>query len=153
MHPIQQKIIEIYKENNNSLPSFRALAKILGVASLNTVFYHINQLKKNGYLKETLNVSGVMPLNLGNILNLASKSGVYVILKNNHPLYIGETDNIKNSILKILIAEDPLDTDALKAIEDDLDKITIAYYLISDPEERKKTKEYVIGVYQNKKIK
>lgn len=151
MHEIQQKIIEIYKENNNSLPSFRALAKILKVASLNTVAYHINQLKKNGYLKETLNTSGVMPLNLRNILNLASKPGVYIILKNKTPLYIGEADDIKKNIFKILIAEDPLDTDTLKAIKDDLDKITIAYYLIADPEERKRTKEYVVGVYQNKK--
>lgn len=153
MNPIQQKIIEIYKENNNSLPSFRALAKTLEVASLNTVSYHINQLKKNGYLKETLNTSGVMPLNLRNILNLSSKPGVYIILKNNTPLYIGEADDIKENIFKILTAEDPLDTDALKDIKDDLDKITIAYYLIADPEERKKTEEYVVGVYSDKKIK
>lgn len=153
MHEIQQKIIEIYRENNNSLPSFRALAKALEVASLNTVAYHINQLKKNGYLKETLNASGVMPLNLRNILNLSSKPGVYIILKNDVPLYIEETDDIKKNILKVLTAEDPLDTDALKVIENDLDKITIAYYLIADPEERKKTKEYVIGVYSDKKIK
>ena len=152
MHPLQQKIIEIYKENGNSLPSFRALAKSLEVASLNTVAYHINQLKKNGYLKETLNASGVMPLNLRNILNLASKSGVYIILKNESPLHIEETGDIKNSVLKILNAEDPLDRDVLKAIEDDLNKITIAYYLISDKKERKKTKEYVLGVYQNKKM-
>src|SRR3989344_8584530 len=152
MHPLQQKIIEIYKENGNILPSFRALAKALEVASLNTVAYHINQLKKNGYLKETLNASGVMPLNLRNILNLASKSGVYIILKNESPLHIEETGDIKNSVLKILNAEDPLDRDVLKAIEDDLNKITIAYYLISDPKERKKTKEYVLGVYQNKKM-
>src|SRR3989344_6829292 len=152
MHPLQQKIIEIYKENGNILPSFRALAKALEVASLNTVAYHINQLKKNGYLKETLNTSGVMPLNLRNILNLASKSGVYVILKNKLPLYIEETGDIKNSVLKILNAEDPLDRDVLKAIENDLDEITIAYYFIADPEERRRTKEYVVGVYQDKKI-
>ena len=152
MHPLQQKIIEIYKENGNILPSFRALAKALEVASLNTVAYHINQLKKNGYLKETLNASGVMPLNLRNILNLASKYGVYIILKNESPLHIEETGDIKNSVLKILNAEDPLDRDVLKAIEDDLNKITIAYYLIADPMERKNTKEYVVGVYQDKKI-
>ena len=152
MHPLQQKIIEIYKENGNLLPSFRALAKALEVASLNTVAYHINQLKKGGYLKEVLNTSGVMPLNLKNILNLSSKSGVYIILKNELPLYIEETEDIKKSIFKMLNTDNPLDKEALKTIENDLDKITIAYYLISDPEERKKTKEYVLGVYQNKKI-
>jgi len=152
MHPLQQKIIEIYKENGNLLPSFRALAKALEVASLNTVAYHINQLKNNGYLKETLNTSGVLPLNLKNILNLSSKSGVYIILKNELPLYIEETDDIKKSIFRILGAETPLDKEALKTIENDLNKITIAYYLIADPEERKKTKEYVIRVYQDKKI-
>ena len=152
MHPLQQKIIEIYKENGNLLPSFRMLAKALEVASLNTVAYHINQLKKGGYLKEVLNTSGVMPLNLKNILNLSSKSGVYIILKNELPLYIEETEDIKKSIFKMLNTDNPLDKEALKTIENDLDKITIAYYLISDPEERKKTKEYVLGVYQNKKI-
>lgn len=148
MHEIQQKIIEIYKENNNALPSFRALAKELDVASLNTVAYHINQLKKNGYLKEALNASGVIHFNLRNILDLASESGVYVILKDKTPLHIEETNDIKKSILKILDPETPLDRDALKAIENDLEKITIAYYLISDSEERKKIKEYVVGVYQ-----
>ncbi|MEK7635945.1 MAG: winged helix-turn-helix domain-containing protein [Patescibacteria group bacterium] len=148
MHQIQQKIIEIYKENNNSLPSFRALAKELGVASLNTVAYHINQLKKNGYLKETLNASGVMPLNLRNILNLASKPGVYIILNDKTPLRIEEADDIKKSILKIIDAETPLDKDTLKTIKNDLEKITIAYYIIESMEERKKTKEYVVGVYR-----
>ena len=152
MHPLQQKIIEIYKENGNLLPSFRALAKALEVASLNTVAYHINQLKKSGYLKEVLNTNGVMPLNLKNILNLSSKSGVYIILKNELPLYIEETEDIKKSIFKMLNTDDPLDKEALKTIENDLDKITIAYYLIADPIERKNTKEYVIGVYQDKKI-
>ena len=152
MHPLQQKIIKIYKDNGNLLPSFRALAKSLEVASLNTVAYHINQLKKSGYLKEVLNTSGVMPLNLKNILNLSSKSGVYIILKNELPLYIEESENIKKSILKILNAEDSLDKDTLKIIENDLSQITIAYYLIANPEERKKTKEYVIRVYQDKKI-
>ena len=47
--------------------------------------------------------------------------------------------------------QNSLDKETLKTIENDLSKITIAYYLIADPIERKNTKEYVVGVYQDKK--
>ena len=45
---------------------------------------------------------------------------VYIILKNELPLYIEETDDIKKSIFRILGAETPLDKEALKTIENDL---------------------------------
>jgi DNA-binding transcriptional regulator YhcF (GntR family) len=63
MHPIQEKLLKIYKEENSKFPTFRELAKILGVASTNTVAYHINQLKKRGELnlaKEKKPLSGLI---------------------------------------------------------------------------------------------
>jgi len=140
LHPLQEKIRQIYKENEGFLPTFRELAKILGVSSTNTVAYHINQLKKRGELELGKEIKGVFRFNLKNILNLNSRQGVFIILKNKKALYVGESENIKKSLLEILESDSPI----LEKIKESAENISIAYYLIEDQIERKELKDYLL---------
>lgn len=51
LHPVQKRLIALLKENLDSPLTIRELRDELGVSSTSTVFHHIKQLEKNGYLK------------------------------------------------------------------------------------------------------
>jgi len=144
LHPLQEKIYQIFKDNGGDLPSFRQLAKELNVASTNTVAYHVAILKKKGLLAiDGLN-KGVIELNLLTLLNFESKSGVYVILKNKKPIYVGETEDIKNDILEKFIKNNSPFLAELKKNDD----ISIAYSIIKNQNERSKLKSYLQNIYK-----
>jgi len=140
LHPLQEKICQIYKENNGILPAFRDLAKILGVSSTNTVAYHINQLKKRGELGIAKEIKGVVLLNIKNILELEGRPGVFVLLKNKKMFYAGESDNIKKSLIEILDNNSPV----LEKIKEKPENIYIAYHIIENPIERVELKNYLL---------
>lgn len=150
LNPVQQKILQIYKDNNGRLPSFRQLAKELGVSSTNTVAYHIQQLKKNGYFAIDSAPNNIIKLNLKNILNLESKAGVYVILNKTTPLYIAESENMKNHILENVISDN---SPILILIKNNYEQIKIAYHLIGDSTERAELKNHLLNFYSEKGIK
>ena len=155
MNSIQQKILEIYKGSGYKLPPFRELAKAVGVSSTNTVAYHVNKLKENGYLGIARTENGVVKLNLKNLLELNLKSGVYVLLQNlpagrQEPFYIGEAENIKKHLLDNVIKSEGK---GLDEIEKDPDGISIAYYFLNNPEERENLKIYLIELYSQKGFK
>lgn len=147
LNPLQEKIYQIYKENNGVLPPFRKIAKMIGVSSTNTVAYHIGKLKKEGYFSPGASRNGVVELNLKNLIGLELKAGVYVLLKKNIPFYIGESENIKSHIVKEIIG---IDSPAAEEIKNDLEKIQIAYYLIDDATERENLKNHLIDFYKEK---
>jgi SOS-response transcriptional repressor LexA len=140
LHPLQEKIRQIYKENNGALPAFRELAKILGVSSTNTVAYHINQLKKRGELGIAKEIKGVVLLNIKNILELEGRPGVFVLLKNKKMFYAGESNNIKKSLIEILDNNSPV----LEKIKENPENIYIAYHIIENPIERSELKNYLL---------
>jgi DNA-binding Lrp family transcriptional regulator len=143
LHPIQKEVLKIYK-TNGKLPTFRKLAEILNVASLNTVSYHVKQLKKNGHLGLADFENGLIRLNLKNILDFESKPGVFVLLLGKKPFYVAESGNIKNHLLeKIAQNDSPL----LKKIKNETEKIHIAYYLIPDSQEREELKNHLTEYY------
>jgi len=143
LHPIQKKLYKIYSENNGEFPSFRELAKILGVSSTNTVAYHINQLKKRGELNLAKEPKGVVRFNLKNLLNLDSKQGVFILLKNKKTLYVGESENIKKSLIEIITNDSPL----LEKIKDNPENVSIAYSIINEPLERNELKKFLTGKF------
>src|SRR3989344_4670996 len=147
LHPVQEKIYQIYKEAGKLLP-YRELAKILGVSSLNTVSYHINQLKKKGYFAVEKESKGVVPLNIKNLLNFESKKGLYVLLKNNKPFYVKETEDIKKSLLEKIVDNGSPVFLKIKA-EANPENISIAYYLIDDPQKRKDLEQYLKKYYSD----
>lgn len=146
IHPLQEQIYRLFLENNRNLPSFREISKVIGVSSTNTVAYHINKLKAAGYL-DTNEKNAVVELNLKNILNFDSKSGVYVLIKNKNPFYIGESENIKNHLVNIISSAEK---NLVGEIKNNAEKISIAYYLIDDIEERKNLKNYLENFYKEK---
>lgn len=149
MHPLQEKIYQIYKENNNKLPSFRKLARMIGLASAGAVAYHINELKKQGYFSPENFQSGLIKLTLKNLVHLESKSGVYVLVKNKSPFYVEETEDIKKNILeKILDKESKI----LKNTEEEIEEIEIAYHFIDDKNEREEMKKHLMEYYPKKGI-
>ena len=140
LHPLQEKIRQIYKENNGVLPAFRELAKILGVSSTNTVAYHINQLKKRGELGIAKEIKGVVLLNIKNILELEGRPGVFILLKNKKMFYAGESDNIKKSLIEIFENNSPV----LEKIKESPENIYLAYHIIENPSERIELKNYLL---------
>lgn len=149
LHPLQEKIYEIYKENSDSLPSFRAIAKLIGVSSTNTVAYHVRELKKKGYFSPESFENGIVKFNLQNLMAFEAKAGVYVLLKNKKPFYVNETDDMKKDILeKILDKESSI----LKEIKDDIERIDIAYHFMEDKKEREELKNYLREYYPKKGI-
>jgi DNA-binding Lrp family transcriptional regulator len=143
LHPIQEEILKIYK-NGGKFPTFRELAKILGVASLNTVSYHIKQLKKNGRLGLVDFENGLIRLNLKNILDFESRAGVFVLLVGKKPFYVSESENIGSHLLEKITQADSL---LQKKIKEDIENIHIAYYLISDSKERDELKTHLTEYY------
>lgn len=145
LHPLQEKIFQIFKENDGNLPSFREIARIIKVASTNTVAYHINQLKKEGYFEINNSDKGIVRLNLKTLLNFENKSGVYVLLKNKKPIYVEEALDIKNDILGKFIKNDSLFLEELKKGNEN---ISIAYSIIKDQDERNELKNYLRNIYR-----
>lgn len=144
MNPIQQKIYQIYKENNGNLPTYRDLAKMLNVSSLNTVSYHINQLKKNGYFSINFSKQAIIQLNLKNILNFENQSGVYAIFKNKTPIVVESTENIKKSLMEKL---NESDSSIINCLKENPEKIFIAYSLIDDTDKKEEIKKYLSKLY------
>ncbi|MEK7549296.1 MAG: hypothetical protein AAB496_02300 [Patescibacteria group bacterium] len=145
LHPFQEKIFQIFKDNGGSLPSFRQLAKELNVSSTNTVAYHMGILKKKGFLAIDSLDKGMVELNLLTLLNLESKSGVYVILKNKKPIYVNETEDIKNDIIEKFIKND---SPFLKELKEKNDGISIAYSIIEDQNKRNELKTHLQNLYR-----
>lgn len=163
LHPLQQQILKIYEENNNNLPSYRELLKTLKVSSLNTIAYHINQLKKNGYFELQNHRSGLVKFNIKNLLNFESKSGVYVLIKNKKPFYVNEAEDIKKDLIKKIESKiiNPLTNSSekisyadtlIQMIKEHSEKIFIAYYLIENSTERKNLKNHLISFYKENGI-
>lgn len=150
MHPLQEKIYQIYKESNDKLPSFRKLAKMLGLASAGAVAYHINELKKNGYFSPENFESGLIKLTLKNIIRLESKSGVYVLVKNEVPFFVEETDNIKKNILEKILDKE---SEILKSMEEKIEEIEIAYHFIDEKSEREEMKKHLMEYYPKKGVR
>ncbi len=144
MNLIQQKIYQIYQENNGSLPTYRNLAKTLNVSSLNTISYHINQLKKNGYFSINFSKQALVQLNLKTILNFENQSGVYVIFKNKDPLLVESSENIKKSLLEKL---SETDSSFINCLKENPEKIFIAYSLIEDSDKKTEIKKYLSDLY------
>ena len=147
LHPLQEKICQIFKNNGGHLPSFRQLAKELNVSSTNTISYHVSILKKRGLLAIDKLDKGVIELNLLTLLGFESKSGVYVVLKNKKPIYINEAEDIKNDLLEKFIKNN---SPFLMELKDGISDISIAYSIIKDQNERNELKNYLQNIYRLK---
>lgn len=145
MNPYQRKIYDIYKENGEKLPPFRQLAKIIGVSSLNTVSYHVNQLKKQGYFNLEKESNAVIKLNLKNLVSLENKKGVFVLLEGKTPFSVHSSENIKASLIEQI---SNTDSELVKKIKSDSEKINLAYYLIDDETEREDLKKHLVEFYK-----
>lgn len=144
MNQIQEKIIQVFNSNGGKLPSFRKLAQIVGVSSTNTIAYHIDRLKKNGYLEIGKAHQGVAKFSVKSILNLERKPGLYVLLKKNKPFYLATGQNIKEDIIKNVIG---VDACPISNLDSDIENITIAYHIIENPEDQEELKRYLIDMY------
>lgn len=149
LHPLQEKINKIYTDTG-SLPPFRKLAKMIGVSSTNTVAYHVNKLKESGYLAIERTENGVVRLNIKNILSFENKSGVFVLLKNKSPFYVGAAENLKAALLDVITL--PAGSPVLDYLREH-DNINIAYYFTADADERKNLKDHLDGYYSKQGIK
>ena len=149
MTKAQKQILEIYERNGGSLPSFREIAKQIGVASTNSVSYHIERLRKNGYLDIGHSPQGMATLSIKTILALNAKPGVYVALCANKPFYIGSSTNIRKHLLEAVIG---IDRSPFPQLIDQPEKITIAYHIIEDEAERTDLKQYLSDFYRTKGI-
>ena len=146
-HPLQEKIYQIYKDNNGVLPPFRKIAKMIGVSSTNTVAYHINALKKKGLFSPELSTNGTVELNLKNLIGLDGKPGVYVLLNKKTPFYVGESENIKSHLIREIIG---IEESAIKELKNNSDNINIAYHILESNNKRKELKNYLIDFYKEK---
>lgn len=149
LHPLQEKIYQMFKQNQNSLPSYREIAKLIGVSSTNTVSHHIKQLKKKGYFGIGNSINDIVPLNLITILDFEGKAGVYVFLKNKAPFYVGATEDIKKDILTVL---DSSNVNLIVAIKENTENIQVAYYIIKDKQKREELKKELIEYYLKKEF-
>ncbi len=151
LSPLQEKILNIYHNNDNVLPSFRKLAKMIEVSSINTVAYHINELKRKGYFGLEGLGSGIVKFTIQNLLNFESKEGVYVLLNGKIPFYVNESENIKNHILENVFKNN--NSPVLDLIKNNPNKINIAYNLINEPEKRAELKNHLLEFYPKQGIK
>ncbi len=147
LHQSQEKIYQIFKQNNNSLPSYREISRLIGVSSTNTVSHHIKQLKKKGYFGIGDAVNDIVPFNLKILLDFENKAGVYVLLKNKTPFYIGAAKDIKKDILTAL---DSNNADFMTIIKESAENIQIAYYIIKDEQKRNELKKELKEYYLKK---
>jgi len=146
--PLQKKILALYKEKEGELPSFRELAKLIGVSSTNTISYHIKKLKEKGYLGIDKAQNAIVEINIKTLSVLFGKSGVYVLLENKVPFLVSSAENIFENI----IDEIKNKKGVLERIKNSSAKIMIAYYLIDDRSEREDLKKHLIDFYKNQKI-
>ena len=146
LHPLQEKIYNMFKKNKNALPSFRAIAKEIGVSSTNTVAYHIKELRQKGYLSIHAVKQDIVPLSLRSILHLEGRGGVYVLLKNNKPFFVGEADDMKRDLTRII--NNPASC-AVDKIKESVEEIYMAFHLVDDEEERKNTYQYLVSHYKD----
>lgn len=149
MNRTQQKILDLFNKNGGKLPSFRAIAEEVGVASTNTVSYHIDQLRKNGYLDIGRSPQGVASLSLKTIFALDAKPGVYVVLHNGKPFHIGSSTDIRKHIIETVIG---IDRPLFPQVVSQPEKITIAYHIIENERERTDLKCHLSEFYQSKNI-
>jgi len=54
LHPTQEKLLKLLKENSLEPLTIRELQEELGASSSSIVFHHIQQLEKRGYIKRNL---------------------------------------------------------------------------------------------------
>ena len=79
------------------------------------------------------------------IAKISEKTGVYLFLdKNKKPIYVGETEDIKNDILEKFIKNNSPFLAELKKNDD----ISIAYSIIKNQNERSKLKSYLQNIYK-----
>lgn len=149
MNSTQQKILDLFERNKGILPSFRDIAKEVGVASTSTVSYHINQLKKNGHLDIAESPQGIMNLSLKTIFALDGKPGVYVALCDGKPFFIGSSTNIRRHILESIIG---LERSPFPQVSERTESVTIAFHVIPDETEQGNLKKHLSDFYQEKGI-
>jgi len=149
MTKAQKQIIDIFEKNGGVLPPFREIARQIGVSSTNTVSYHIERLRKNGYLDIGRSPQGMANLSLKTILAMDAKPGVYVVLCANKPFYIGSSTNIRKDIIETIIG---VDRSPFPQVVDKPDELSIAYHIIESESERADLKQYLIEFYRTKGI-
>ncbi len=147
MNKVQKSIYQIYRDNNGKFPPYRQLAKIIGVSSTNTIAYHINKLREEGYLNLSNESNGIVKLTIKNLIDFSPKSGVYVILKNKDPFYIGESNNMQKHLIGNILENDG---PVLSQIKENLNAINIAYYIINEISEKEILKNHLIEFYKSK---
>jgi len=149
MTKAQKQIIDIFEKNGGVLPPFREIARQIGVSSTNTVSYHIERLRKNGYLDIGRSPQGMANLSLKTILAMDAKPGVYVVLCANKPFYIGSSTNIRKDIIETIIG---VDRSPFPQVVDKPDELSIAYHIIESESERADLKQYLTEFYRTKGI-
>ena len=149
MTKAQKQILDIFEKNGGVLPSFREIARQIGVSSTNTASYHIERLRKNGYLDIGHSPQGMANLSLKTILALDAKPGVYVVLCANKPFHIGSSTNIRKDILETVISTD---RSPFSQVIGKPDELSIAYHIIESEPERADLKQYLLEFYQAKGI-
>jgi biotin operon repressor len=149
MNRTQQKILDLFEKNNGKLPSFREIAKEVGVSSTNTVSYNIDQLRKNGYLDIALSPNGITNLSIKTILALDGKPGVYVALCAGKPFFIGSSTNIRKHLLESVIG---VDWSPFPQVVDQTESVTIAFHIVPDEHERNDLKQHLSDFYRTKGI-
>ena len=149
MTKAQKQIIDIFEKNGGVLPPFREIARQIGVSSTNTVSYHIERLRKNGYLDIGRSPQGMANLSLKTILAMDAKPGVYVVLCANKPFYIGSSTNIRKDIIETIIG---VDRSPFPQVVGKPDELSIAYHIIESESERADLKQYLTEFYRTKGI-
>lgn len=149
MNRTQQKMLNLFEKNNGELPSFREIAREIGVASTNTVSYNIDQLRKKGYLDIALSPNGITNLSIKTILALDGKPGVYVALCNGKPFFIGSSTNIREHLLKSVVG---IDRSPFPQVVEQIESVTIAFHIIQDEYEREDLRQHLSDFYRAKGI-
>ncbi|HBI25601.1 MAG: LexA repressor [Candidatus Wolfebacteria bacterium GW2011_GWC2_39_22] len=146
----QKQIVELYEKNGGVLPSFREIARQIGVASTNTVSYHIDQLRKKGYLDIGRSPQGIANLSLKTVFALDAKPGVYVMLCAGKPFTIGSTTNMRKHILETVVGVNT--SSPFPEVRAKLEQVTIAFHIIENEQERADLKQHLSDYYRTKGI-
>lgn len=150
LHPLQEKILKLFKDNNNTLPSFRKITRAINVSSTNTVAYHVNQLKEKGYLEISKSPQGIAKFSLKTLLSFDNKPGLYILLKNKQPFYIGTSENIKKDLIENIIG---INNPPILELKNHIESITIAYNILDNKQEQVELKNHLIEFYEKQGIK
>lgn len=143
IHPLQQRILAILEEKQK-LPRFRELTKILGVASTNTVAYHINILRRKGYLHAHDALRGIIELTIKNLASLPHKGGVYVLYVGKKPFFVAYANDIPSHLIDLLQS----DADFKELLKSAAGAVTMAYHFIPESEEQKDLAEHLCRYYE-----